>query len=189
MSTQTLPEPATIESGVSGDLEGLRRGRDVNIELEVPPVIGSFRAELVDKNGDPLDRFVVLGTEIHWRCHWWLRGSLPKCICGYWCCAVHFESIGAGPELSFTPRPNELTRHEPCRDEQHYWTDHRVPDDEITADHCGPVYKVLSSLQFLTECKYKDADEGETDPSRYYVPAPIGAYYPLGKYQFLRSGK
>ena len=144
-----------------------------NFEITVPVgsvLSGDISATIVDHEGvAPAN---IIRADDNWAVQfdWSLKGRLASCICGHWCLFVRLESIGAGPEYSLGPVNIPL---DPCGD-GNYSYKFAVPAGRISSESCGPTYKVVATLTYVTPCDR---------------PGPIAGFVDLGLVQFYEDRK
>lgn len=135
-----------------------------------PPLTGAIRAEVYE-NGKPSNCIIRADKEWSVRVHWYLKGALQDCICGYWCLNLFMESIGPGPELVIPY--HKLIPLRPCGN-GHYWYEIKVPAGFITPKHCSIPYQLVAGVTYRTPCK---------------KPGPISGFCKLPMIQFYESSK
>jgi hypothetical protein len=101
---------------------------------------------------DPI-RLVRIDNDFVVHLHWTLHGQLAEYLCGFWCCGLHFESIGSGPEFDY-PADFDEQHFVGCSrfPENHYWCEITVPAGTIDPSHCSRPYSIVATTQYLTDC-------------------------------------
>ncbi|MEM7119289.1 MAG: hypothetical protein AAF614_43140 [Chloroflexota bacterium] len=144
-----------------------------SFEITVPTrsvLSGKINAVIVDHEGVPPGNIVRADNNWAVQFDWSLKGALASCICGDWCLYVRLESIGTGPEYSLGEVRIPL---DPCGD-GHYSHKFEVAAGTISSEGCGPVYKAVATLTYITPCDR---------------PGPIAGFADLGLVQFYEDRK
>ncbi len=154
-----LEAPAKLPEKTNGkDWDWLGEHRHFgrcNFEVGIPnypPLTGGLRAQVYE-NGRPTNSIIRADKEWSVRAHWYLKGALKDCICGYWCLNLFGESIGPGPEFVI-PYHRKLIPLRPCG-RGHYFHEIKVRPGYITPKHCSAPYKLVVGVTYITPCKVK----------------------------------
>ena len=145
------------------------------VEIDFPDfdLRAYLRAYVYEADENPTNRIINIDEDWGVKVHWSLKGNWARCLCGYWCVAAHFESIGRGPEFELPLGKDDLIELDPCGD-GHYHYDFRVPARYVKPVHCSAIYKIVVSLTYRTPCK---------------KPGPIAGFCELPLVQFYETDK
>lgn len=145
------------------------------VEIDFPDfdLKAYLTAFVYEADENPTNRIIRIDEDWGIKVHWWLKGHWARCLCGYWCVGVHFESIGDGPEFVLPSAKESLIELDPCGD-GHYHYDAKVPARYVRPEHCSSIYKLVVSLTYRTPCK---------------EPGPIAGFCELPLVQFYQSKK
>ena len=160
----------------TADLEAAFEDRDYcPVEIDFPDfdLKAYLRAFVYEADERPTNRIIRIDENWGVKIHWWLKGRWARCLCGYWCVGVHFESIGSGDEFELPLPRDNLIALDPCGN-GHYHYDLKVPARYVKPEHCSSIYKLVVSLTYRTPCK---------------KPGPIAGFCELPLFQFYESEK
>ncbi len=104
---------------------------------------GGIRATIYEEGQRGPQDIVAIGDEWYVKVQWYLTGGLQRHLCGQFCVAVYFESIGRGKEFSFGPVEVEM---KPCGDGRYEYIFKGSDWVKLKEKHCGRLYHVGVSL-------------------------------------------
>ena len=118
---------------------------DCSTEAPVPCSLKLSLYAGIYEEGHPSNRIINVNKPWDTRVWWSLSGSLRESLCGYWCVAAHFESIGVGAEFNLDIPHFKFDCH-------HYHWSVVIPGKGIKPDDCTSPYEVIATVSYRNLC-------------------------------------